>query len=100
MFIKTVKLLTTLLIISSALIAGAQNLQAGKRAMEMEKYAEAKKILLSLVGQGDASESELYYNLGEVYFLADKIDSAKYWFMKGTTVDGNTAANHVGLGKI
>jgi tetratricopeptide (TPR) repeat protein len=97
--VKSIKNLFTLaIVLATVTAAGAQNLQAGKRALEMEKFSEAKKIFNDLLS--NENDGDIFYYMGETYFQMEKPDSARIWFEKGITSDPKNAMNYVGLGKI
>ncbi len=78
--------------------AFAQSQDAGKKAMDMERYEEAKSIYKKQLNNKKADNA--YYTLGEIYLRTDKADSAAYYFQQGIAKNKKSAINYAGLGKL
>lgn len=81
-----------------ATAAFAQSGDAGRRAVELERYEEAKSIYKSQLGSKNADNA--YFALGDIYLKTEKLDSAAYYFNQGIAQNSKSYINHVGLGKI
>ncbi|NDK54724.1 tetratricopeptide repeat protein [Pontibacter fetidus] len=78
--------------------AFAQSGDAGKQAVEQERYEDAKSIYKKQLNQKKADNA--YYALGDIYLKTDKPDSAAYYFKQGVSKNEKSAINHAGLGKL
>ncbi|MBC5775944.1 tetratricopeptide repeat protein [Pontibacter sp. KCTC 32443] len=78
--------------------AFAQTGDAGKQAVEQERYEDAKSIYKKQLNQKKADNA--YYALGDIYLKTDKPDSAAYYFKQGISKNDKSAINHAGLGKV
>ncbi|MCC9168661.1 tetratricopeptide repeat protein [Pontibacter harenae] len=78
--------------------AFAQSGDAGRRAVELERYQQAKGIYKSQLNSKNADNA--YFGLGDVYLRTDKPDSAAYFFNQGIAKNNKSAINYVGLGKL
>lgn len=78
--------------------AFAQSGDAGKRAMDLERYEEAKSIYKKQLN--DKSADKAYYTLGDIYLRTEKLDSAAYYFNQGIAKNKKSAINYAGLGKL
>ena len=78
--------------------AVAQTGDAGKRAVELERYEEAKSIYKKQLNNKNADNA--YYTLGDIYLKTDKPDSAAVYFNQGIAKNAKSAINHAGLGKL
>lgn len=86
-----------LLIIFSANLL-AQDIATGVRLIRSEKYSEAKKYFVSLLGSKVNSEACFY--LGEIYFQQENLDSAKLFYDKGIESNKKYPLNYAGLVRI
>lgn len=77
----------------------AQSLDDAKKAMEAEKYAQAKGILEALV-KSKPKDGANYFYLGLVHIHNEHLDSAKAIFDQGIVADPKGNLNQVGLGII
>lgn len=75
----------------------AQSIDDAKKAIDAEKYAEAKKIASDLVAK-QRKRGDNYFVLGQVYLLNEYPDSAKTIFEQGVAADPKSNLNKVGLG--
>ncbi|WP_161890110.1 tetratricopeptide repeat protein [Pontibacter russatus] len=71
---------------------------AGRRAVDLERYEEAKSIYKGQLGSKDADNA--YFALGDIYLRTDKPDSAAYYFNQGIAQNKRSYINYVGLGKL
>src|SRR4030067_2240338 len=97
MFYKKILLSIQLIFIFTISLA-AQDIASGVKLIKNEKFTEAKKYFSSLTKS--KSSSEAYFYLGEIYFLQDKLDSAKANYFKGIEADRDFPLNYAGLVKI
>jgi len=81
-----------------ATAAFAQSGDAGRRAVDLERYEEAKSIYKSQLGGKNAENA--YFALGDIYLKTEKLDSAAYYFKQGIAKNDKSSINYVGLGKI
>jgi len=77
----------------------AQSGDAGRRAVDLERYQQAKSIYKSQLNDKKLADNA-YFALGDIYLRTDKPDSAAYYFNKGISNDSKSYINQVGLGKI
>ncbi|MCX2741351.1 tetratricopeptide repeat protein [Pontibacter anaerobius] len=82
-----------------ATAAFAQTGDAGRKAVDLERYEEAKSIYKSQLGNKNAADNA-YFALGDIYLRTEKLDSAAYYFNQGIANNKKSYINHVGLGKI
>ena len=78
--------------------AFAQTGDAGKKALEMERYEEANSIYKKQLN--DKKADNAYYTLGDIYLKTEKLDSANYYFNQGIAKNKKSAINFAGLGKV
>jgi TolA-binding protein len=64
----------------------AQDISTGVKLIKNEKYSESQKYFSTLLYSG--SKSEAYFYLGEIYFIREKVDSAKICYLRG--IETNT----------
>jgi tetratricopeptide (TPR) repeat protein len=88
-------LLTAVTLGAAATAATAQDIAAAQKAIELERYNEARGMLRN------ASSPEANYELGRLYQMRDLDDSAAIYFNKaaGTTPFGQVAAGRAALVK-
>ena len=80
-------------------LANAQNnLPDAIRLRDYERFEAAEKIFLSLLREQPLN-GNIYYHLGENYFLADQKDSAMALFDRGIQIAPNSPLNYAGKGK-
>ncbi|MBK9285738.1 MAG: tetratricopeptide repeat protein [Sphingobacteriaceae bacterium] len=84
----------------------SQTLQEAMVKTDNERFEAADKDLRSLISK-DPSKGEYYFNLGENFFAngiqdrdASLIDSANFYYAKGSEINATNALNYVGLGKV
>ena len=84
----------------------SQTLQEAMVKTDNERFEAADKDLRALIAK-DATKGEYYFNLGENFFAnglqdrdASLIDSANFYYSKGTEINATNALNYVGLGKV
>lgn len=77
----------------------AQNIDDAKKAIDAEKYQQAKTILNGLISSRP-SDGINYFYLGNVYLKNEYADSAKTFFSKGVSADADFPLNYVGLGTV
>ncbi len=97
MFYKKILISLSLIIIFTINLS-AQDIASGIKLIKNEKFAEAKKYFRPLTNT--KSGSEAYFYLGQIYFLQDKLDSARASYLKGIEADKNFPLNYAGLVKI
>lgn len=79
--------------------AFAQSGDAGRKAVELENYQEAKSIYKKQLNDRKDGENA-HFALGDVYIRTGKLDSAAYYFNRAIAEDRKSAINYVGLGKL
>ena len=57
----------------------------------------AKPLLISEIATNTASRAEACFNLGNIYFSDNKLDSAAFYFNKGLAADPLNSLNSIGL---
>ncbi len=77
----------------------AQTLQDGLKALDSERYREAKQIFSGLIAK-EPTNAELLYYKGRVHQALAEKDSAKMMFNKGIAVNAKLPYNYIGLGSI
>jgi tetratricopeptide (TPR) repeat protein len=77
----------------------AQDLEQAQRAIAVEKFDDAKKILKKLTTE-NADEGKNFFVLGNLYLKDNIVDSAKIYFEKGLAARKNANFNNIGLGQI
>jgi len=90
------------LLSASIVLAGssfAQTLQDAITKTDNERYAAAAVDFRSLITK-DANKGENYFYFGENFFKDGNLDSANYYYQKGSEVNATYPLNHVGLGKV
>jgi len=77
----------------------AQDLAQAQKAIDVEKFDDAKKMLKKLtIENGD--EGKNFFVLGNLYLKDNIEDSAKIYFEKGLAAKKNANFNNIGLGQI
>jgi tetratricopeptide (TPR) repeat protein len=79
--------------------AFAQSGDAGRKAVELENYQEAKSIYKKQLNDKKNGENA-HFALGDIYIRTGKLDSAAYYFNRAIAADKKSAINYVGLGKL
>ncbi|GAB3534447.1 tetratricopeptide repeat protein [Pontibacter brevis] len=82
-----------------ATAAFAQTGDAGRRAVDLERYEEAKSIYKRQLGDKNAAD-RAHFALGDIYLRTGNTDSAAYYFNQGIANNKRSYINHVGLGKL
>lgn len=77
----------------------AQNITDAKKAIDAEKYQQAKTILKGLIA-AQPGNGENYFYLGNVYLKNDYRDSAKAVYTQGSAAKDDNLLNFVGLGTV
>lgn len=77
----------------------AQDLGQAQKAIDAEKYENAKSILKSLT-TSDADQGKNFFILGNLYLTQKIEDSAKIYFQKGLVAKKNANFNYIGLAQI
>ena len=96
---NTIKIFSIALIISSASISQAQDLDLAKKAIDAEQYEKAKAMLKSTL-QAKPSNGKASFLLGNIYLKQNIEDSAKIYFQKGIAASEFSKFNSIGLGQI
>lgn len=89
----------SLLLLGTATIGHAQDIEQAKKAMDAEQYEKAKSMLKSII-QAKPSNGKATFFLGNVYLKQNIEDSAKIYFQKGLTATESGRWNYIGLGQI
>lgn len=77
----------------------AQNLDQGKRMINVEKYKEARSIFENQV-KANPKDANAYFYLGKLDIIENKLDAAQADFQKGLDADKKNGLNYVGLGQV
>lgn len=88
-----------LVVLASVSVTKAQDINQAKKAIDAEKYEEAKSILKSIL-KAKPSNGMASFILGNVYLTQSVQDSAKISFEKGLTASENARFNNIGLGQM
>lgn len=88
-----------LILLATVSTANAQDINQAKKAIDAEKYEEAKTILKSIL-QVKPSNGMASFILGNVYLTQSVKDSAKLSFEKGLTASEFARFNNIGLGQM
>lgn len=79
--------------------ASSQDMTAVLKAFYGEQPAKAKSLLLNMLRTNPESQ-EVHYRLGNLYYLAGKTDSARYYYTKGIKPDDKINYNFAGMAKL
>ena len=88
-----------LLLLATVSVGHAQDINQAKKAIDAEKYEEAKTILKSIL-QAKPSNGMASFLLGNVYLNQSVKDSATISFGKGLAATEAARFNHIGLGQM
>jgi Tfp pilus assembly protein PilF len=88
-----------LILLASVSVANAQDINQAKKAIDAEKYEEAKSILKSIL-KVKPSNGMASFILGNVYLTQSLKDSAKISFEKGLAASEAARFNNIGLGQM
>lgn len=91
--------LSGLFTFATAFVLQAQDLEQAKKAIDAEKFSEARKTLKGLVNT-QADKGANYFYLGQVYLKLEKNDSARIYFEKGLKAKDAAFLNNIGLGHL
>lgn len=89
----------SLLLLGTATIGQAQDIEQAKKAMDAEQYEKAKSMLKSIV-QAKPANGKATFFLGNVYLKQNIEDSAKIYFQKGLAASESSRLNYIGLGQL
>ncbi|MFY8214058.1 MAG: tetratricopeptide repeat protein [Flavobacterium sp.] len=85
--------------LSISLLGNAQDIDQAKKAIDAEKFDEAKTILKSVLKLKPGNGKAMFL-LGNVYLKQNQEDSAKVIFSKGTLAPEMARFNYIGLGQL
>jgi tetratricopeptide (TPR) repeat protein len=88
-----------LVLLASVSVSHAQDINQAKKAIDAEKYEEAKSILKSIL-KVKPSNGMASFILGNVYLTQSLKDSAKISFEKGLAASEAARFNNIGLGQM
>jgi Tfp pilus assembly protein PilF len=88
-----------LVLLASVSVSHAQDINQAKKAIDAEKYEEAKTILKSIL-KVKPSNGMASFILGNVYLNQSLKDSAKISFEKGLAASESARFNNIGLGQM
>ena len=77
----------------------AQDLGQAQKAIDAEKFQDAKLILKGLTAS-DADQGKNFFTLGNLYLKQNVEDSAQIYFQKGILAKKNANFNYIGLGQM
>jgi cytochrome c-type biogenesis protein CcmH/NrfG len=92
------KIFSFLLLITAS-ISTAQEIEPVKKAIDGEQYEKAKSMLKSLI-KSKPENGKFSFLLGNIYLKQGIEDSAKIAFQKGLTGTDGAKMNYIGLGQI
>lgn len=87
------------ILLASVSISHAQDINQAKKAIDAEKFEEAKSILKSII-QAKPSDGAASFILGNIYLSQSVEDSASIYFQKGLTSKEGAKLNYIGLGQM
>ena len=89
----------SIVLLASASLSQAQDLDQAKKAIDAEQYEKAKAMLKSSI-QAKPSNGKAAFLLGNIYLKQNSEDSAKTVFQKGLSASEGGRFNSIGLGQI
>ena len=92
------KIFSFLLVITAS-ISTAQEIEPVKKAIDAEQYEKAKSMLKTLI-KSKPENGKFSFLLGNIYLKQGIEDSAKIAFQKGLTGTDGAKMNYIGLGQI
>ena len=87
------------LLIATATVSNAQDIEQAKKVIDAEQYEKAKTILKKLL-QAKPGNGKATFYLGNIYLKQNIEDSAKIYFQKGLSGTESAKWNYIGLGQI
>jgi cytochrome c-type biogenesis protein CcmH/NrfG len=87
------------LLIATATVSNAQDIEQAKKVIDAEQYEKAKTILKNLL-QAKPGNGKATFYLGNIYLKQNIEDSAKIYFQKGLSGTEFAKWNYIGLGQI
>ena len=87
------------LLIATATVSNAQDIEQAKKVIDAEQYEKAKTILKNLL-QAKPGNGKATFYLGNIYLKQNIEDSAKIYFQKGLSGTESAKWNYIGLGQI
>ena len=95
---NTIKILSLTLLAAAATSYG-QDLESAKKAIDAEKYENAK-IMLKNIYQAKPTNGKAAFLLGTIYLKQNLEDSAKIYFDKGVLATESNRINTIGLAQL
>ncbi len=95
---RTINVFLALFLLSFQSIR-AQQMEAGLKALDFEKYEQARTIFKSMIQQ-EPGNGMLYYYLGQTYTNLIQLDSAELTYQNGIVNAPTHASNYAGLGEL
>ena len=92
------KIFSFLLVITAS-ISTAQEIEPVKKAIDAEQYEKAKSMMKTLI-KSKPENGKFSFLLGNIYLKQGIEDSAKIAFQKGLTGTDGAKMNYIGLGQI
>ena len=86
-------------LLATASISNAQDLNPAIKAIDAEQFASAKSMLKSII-QAKPDNGKACFLLGNVFFQEAIKDSAKLYFQKGLLGSEGQNLNYIGLGQL
>ncbi len=96
---NTFKIFSIALLISSASVSQAQDVDLAKKAIDSEQYEKAKAMLKGIL-QAKPSNGKASFLLGTIYLKQNIEDSARIYFQKGIAASEFAKFNSIGLGQM
>lgn len=92
-------LLLTFATIASLHHGNTQTIQDGLKQLENENFSEALNTFNSLKEQ-DPQNADIYYYIGEVYYVLEQYPEAESAYKQGLKVNLNSTLPNIGMGKL
>ena len=96
---KKVLLLTGILLVSAANIFAGSN-DKGIELFRAGLYDAAKIFFMQQTNLSGTERAENYFYLGQVHFMLNQVDSARYFYQKAVDTDPEYPFGYVGLGRL
>lgn len=94
---RLILLVTGSLILSAPLVS--QEIHKGIWYYQQKQYISAKRTLLACIDKDTTNALAMFY-AGQVYFLLDNTDSARYYYNRGIRINPKEPLNFIGAGKL
>ncbi len=93
------KLVLWFVLVFSATVIWGQSVPEIQKLMAEENYSAARKMARELAKK-TPTDGDAYFYIGETFYYDEQPDSASFYYNRGNAVNGESAAPHVGIGKL